>query len=332
MRRGLRECGGYEFKTEGDAFLCSFPTIMAAVWFCLSVQNQLMEKNWPNEILECEDGKAVMDSEGNLIWKGISVRMGIHSGTPVCLQDPVTHRMDYYGPVVNRAARVSGLAKGGQIFCSAEVVQEIKASVLEMVEKTSLSKSQPSKAVAAVKQLGVIIKEVGEKKLKGLEVPEFISAIYPLGLEGRHDFDAEEDSIPASVYLDVAHVREIGMLCLRLEALTSGRIFKPSNTARNLDFSISLEDDPEDEENPELWKDLEVDPENVLPPMTIRWTDHDLLSTLDSFTCRIHNALQTIIKAYEGDRINAPNIMNVLGNAGLDADTLAVIAELIGHA
>ncbi|EKM75265.1 hypothetical protein AGABI1DRAFT_80141 [Agaricus bisporus var. burnettii JB137-S8] len=331
MRRRLRECGGYEFKTEGDAFLCSFPTIMAAVWFCLSVQNQLLQENWPKEILECEDGKVIVDSEGNVLWKGISVRMGIHSGTPVCLQDPVTHRMDYYGPVINRAARVSGLAKGGQIFCSAEVVQEIKASVLEAIEKTSLSKSQPAKAIAEVKQLGVIIKEVGEMKLKGLEVPEFISAIYTPGLEGRHDFDAEEDPAPASVYLDVAHVREIGMLCLRLEALTSGRIFKPSNTARDLNLTIPLEDDPEDEDNPELWRDLEVDPENLLPPMTTRWTDHDLLTTLDSFTCRIQNALQTLIKAYEADRINAPNIMNVLRNAGLDADTLLVMAELIGH-
>ncbi|KXN80834.1 Adenylate cyclase, partial [Leucoagaricus sp. SymC.cos] len=33
MRRRLRECGGYEFKTEGDAFLCSFPTVMAACRF-----------------------------------------------------------------------------------------------------------------------------------------------------------------------------------------------------------------------------------------------------------------------------------------------------------
>ncbi len=31
MRRRLRDCGGYEFKTEGDTILCSFPTVMAAL-------------------------------------------------------------------------------------------------------------------------------------------------------------------------------------------------------------------------------------------------------------------------------------------------------------
>jgi len=46
--------------------------------------------------------------------------MGIHIGTPVCQPDPTTNRMDYFGPVVNRAARVAGVADGGDIFISAE--------------------------------------------------------------------------------------------------------------------------------------------------------------------------------------------------------------------
>ncbi|KAF9445999.1 hypothetical protein P691DRAFT_621542, partial [Macrolepiota fuliginosa MF-IS2] len=177
-------------------------------------------------------------------------------------------------------------AQGGQIMCSAEVIREIKASVLETVTKTEFSKFQPSKAIDGTKQLGIVIKDVGERKLKGLEVPEFVSAIYPSGLEARHDLGSEDPG-PASVYLDVVRVREVGMLCLRLEALASGRIFKPSLTPRDSELAITLGDGGAEEEELELWKTLEVDPDNLLPPMTTRWTDHDLLSTLDSFTCRI---------------------------------------------
>jgi len=54
--------------------------------------------------------------------RGISVRMGIHAGKPVCELDPTTDRMDYFGPVVNRAARVSGVADGGEIFISSEAM------------------------------------------------------------------------------------------------------------------------------------------------------------------------------------------------------------------
>ncbi|KIM35745.1 hypothetical protein M413DRAFT_44683, partial [Hebeloma cylindrosporum] len=100
LRRQLRFCGGYEVKTEGDSFMCSFPTTLAAVWWCLTIQVQLLHESWPLEILECEDGKPVYDANGELIARGLSVRMGIHSGTPLCETDLITHRMDYFGPMV----------------------------------------------------------------------------------------------------------------------------------------------------------------------------------------------------------------------------------------
>jgi hypothetical protein len=40
-----------------------------------------------------------------LIVRGLSLRMGIHRGTPV--RDMVLWRMDYYGPMVNRASCVA---------------------------------------------------------------------------------------------------------------------------------------------------------------------------------------------------------------------------------
>ncbi|KAH9829119.1 adenylate cyclase-like protein, partial [Rhodofomes roseus] len=223
LRRLLRRCGGYEVKTEGDAFMCSFPTALAALWFCLSVQTQLLQVDWPLEILECEDGKEIYDQGGKLVARGLSVRMGIHCGIPVCEPDPVTGRMDYFGPMVNRSARIEGAAAGGQIMCSADVVREINARILETEPETEYSHLQPSQAVEAIRNSGIVVVPVGQVKLKGLEVPETLSLVYPRDLSGRQSLVKTDANPSASrVQFSVNQMRELAMLCVRLEMLSSG--------------------------------------------------------------------------------------------------------------
>ncbi|KAK5680729.1 hypothetical protein LTS12_029287, partial [Elasticomyces elasticus] len=52
LRRQLGIIGGYEVKTEGDAFMVAFATTTAALLWCFNCQNQLLEAEWPTEILE----------------------------------------------------------------------------------------------------------------------------------------------------------------------------------------------------------------------------------------------------------------------------------------
>lgn len=131
LRRQLRAIGGYEVKTEGDSFMVSFPTVTSALLWCLTVQLELLREDWPQEILDSEEGKEIVNSRGEVLYRGLSVRMGMHWGAPVCEADPITRRMDYFGPMVNRSSRISAVAEGGQISASQDVIDIIQEVVVD---------------------------------------------------------------------------------------------------------------------------------------------------------------------------------------------------------
>lgn len=250
MRRQLRILGGYEVKTEGDAFMVSFPTATSALLWCFSSQSRLLEANWPSEILNSIHGQEVLDADGNRIFRGLSVRMGIHWGTPVCETDPVTRRMDYFGPMVNRAARISAVADGGQITVSSEFIAEIHR-IMETYTESDRSYSSGSEdtlgddvmAQAIRSELrklsgqGFEVKDLGETKLKGLENPEYIYMMFPHSLAGRliaqqQRIDAEAataSSDPGSLTrnsqlttnIEIKNVLDLWNVSLRLEMLCS---------------------------------------------------------------------------------------------------------------
>ena len=144
LRERLAACGGYEVKTEGDAFMIAFTHARDAVRFALDTQEALHAAGWPPEI-------------GELL-----VRMGIHTGQPICAPDPQTGRIDYIGPDVNRAARVAGAGHGGQILLSG-----------------------PTYAAAEGELANAVITDLGEHRLKGLERPVHLLQVLPRSLADR---------------------------------------------------------------------------------------------------------------------------------------------------
>jgi class 3 adenylate cyclase len=64
-----------------------------------------------------------------VLFKGLRVRMGVHVGMPRLVRDPMTRRMEYIGPVVNAAARITALTHGGQIVMSRATYIKIKDDV-----------------------------------------------------------------------------------------------------------------------------------------------------------------------------------------------------------
>jgi adenylate cyclase len=191
----------------------------------------------------------VQDADGNVIFRGLSVRMGIHWGTPVCEVDPVTKRMDYFGPMVNRASRISSVADGGQITVSADFIAEIQR-LLETHEEGDRNGSTGSEEglsddmmsqnirheLRSLSSQGFEVKDLGERRLKGLENPEYIYLMYPHALASRlavqRQLEAEQpqpmgapNGAPkirnVDLSIDPQHVWDLWSVSLRLEMLCS---------------------------------------------------------------------------------------------------------------
>eukprot|EP00755_Sulcionema_specki_P008405 Sspe_Gene.40844::Locus_19730_Transcript_1_1_Confidence_1.000_Length_5161::g.40844::m.40844 len=162
LREGMVEFRGYEVKTEGDAFMVAFSTPSEALKWCCAMQQALLAISWPPEILGLPTASKVVGDSGNLVWNGLRVRMGMHTGNPFCDPDPVTGRMDYFGPVVNMCARVAGLGRGGEIVAS-------KVAVADMVSLTE----------------ELILTDLGVQKLRGIREPVSMVSIKPEALKDR---------------------------------------------------------------------------------------------------------------------------------------------------
>jgi predicted ATPase/class 3 adenylate cyclase len=93
LRFGIERRRGYVFKTIGDAFCAAFWTIEEALEAAVDVQRQIGRANFG----------AV---------EGLAVRMAIHAG------ETDERAGDYFGPAVNRTARLLAAGHGGQILIS----------------------------------------------------------------------------------------------------------------------------------------------------------------------------------------------------------------------
>lgn len=256
LRRQLGIVGGYEVKTEGDAFMVAFATTTAALLWCFNCQMQLLEAEWPIEILEQPQCKEVLDQDGNVIFRGLSVRMGIHYGEPVCEKDPVTNRMDYFGPMVNRASRISAVADGGQIFVSSDFMGELQRTLERFADAersptdTEFSEHEANirRELQQLNSQGFVIKDQGERKLKGLENPESVFLIYPHALAGRlaalEDVQSEQGDSPAKIAqssklnLSTDILWQLWEVTLRLEAICSSLEMPGQTTLNNPNRSL----------------------------------------------------------------------------------------------
>ena len=125
LRWAIEEHGGHVFKTVGDAFCCAFPTAPDALEAALETQRRLLSSEW--------------EQTGPL-----RVRMALHTGAAE------ERDGDYFGPPVNRVARLLSGAHGGQVLLSLPAQELVRDQLPE----------------------GTSLRDLGEYRLKDLFRPE----------------------------------------------------------------------------------------------------------------------------------------------------------------
>lgn len=106
VRSAIEECGGYVFTTAGDAFCAAFQRATDGVAAAMSMQARLSAAVWPGPALR--------------------VRAGLHLG------EAEERNGDYFGPVVNLAARVESAGHGGQTLVTDVVRQAAQSEAQDL--------------------------------------------------------------------------------------------------------------------------------------------------------------------------------------------------------
>jgi predicted ATPase/class 3 adenylate cyclase len=190
LREIIGAHSGFIFKTMGDAFCAAFATASDALAAATAAQRVLQAEDWRDT--------------------PINVRIGVHAGSAE------ERDGDYFGPTVNRVARVMSVAYGQQILASTAAVELLRDHLPD----------------------GLTLREMGEHRLKGLINPERLWQVVAPGL--RQDFPALQslNAIPNNLPLrsasflgrdqDVSQVRDLLETTNLLTLIGSGGIGKTS--------------------------------------------------------------------------------------------------------
>jgi class 3 adenylate cyclase len=170
LRGAIEQRGGYVFKTVGDAFCCAFPTATDALEAALDAQRLLLKEQW---------GESAP----------LRVRMALHMGAAE------ERDGDYFGPPVNRVARLLSAAHGGQVLLSLPTHEMVRDQL----------------------PAGMSLVELGEYRLKDLFRPErvfqLVSHDLPSEFPPLRTLDAYRNNLPLQPTPLVGREREVAEVC-----------------------------------------------------------------------------------------------------------------------
>ena len=165
IRHAIESNSGYLVKTTGDGAHAAFAIAADALAAAIAAQRALTDHAW---------GEA-----------GIKSRMALHSGAAE------QRDADYYGPALNRAARLMSAGHGGQILLSLATMELVRD---HLPAKTAL-------------------RDLGERRLKDLIRPERVYQVVVPGLPAEFPalktLDARPNNLPAQTTPLIGREQEI---------------------------------------------------------------------------------------------------------------------------
>ncbi len=118
LREGVSKYNGGLVKTIGDAIMATFPDPADAIRAAIEILRAMKKYNEENGAL-------------------LTLKIGINSGT--CIAVTLNDRLDYFGSMVNLAARLEGLGNGDDVIIAEEVAHD--PAVETLLEQPDLSVS-----------------------------------------------------------------------------------------------------------------------------------------------------------------------------------------------
>jgi predicted ATPase/class 3 adenylate cyclase len=152
LRNVIEAYDGHVFATGGDGLAAAFTRTGEAVAAAVEAQHQLSTEAWSEEV-------------------PIRVRMGLNTG------EAEERDGDYFGPTLNRAARLMTIGHGGQILCS-QVTADLVREALP---------------------LDIMLRDLGMHRLRDLTEPMRVFQVLHPGLRSRFPPLRSLDTLPGNL-------------------------------------------------------------------------------------------------------------------------------------
>ena len=187
----VADAGGVSVKPrgEGDSRFLVFRSAHDAVTAAAGIQQALSAIEWPTP-------------------RPLRVRMSLHTGTAELMLG------DYYGSAVNRAARLRGIAHGGQTVMSRATYELVRDELPD----------------------GVGVADLGEHRLKDLSRPEHVYQLEPQGhpvdVPPLASLDAVRTNLPVQATEFVGRTRELADLEAAIERSRLVTVLAPGGAGK----------------------------------------------------------------------------------------------------